>query len=184
MRRSTMGMLIAAATLSTRAGAQAVSLGLAATVGSNWQVEAADIGYLRPVHAGPLRSVMLSARAGSFIDEGAIINGSRGFVGGLALGLRTGLARLADVGNETNPATIGADLTLEMGGYAGTNSPLPQGSCWAAVSLLPGVRFSGEGVRYGLVVGPTVFFGSVKPQLHAFLGVRFEFPLAHHSGRP
>jgi len=177
-------MLIATAILSTRLVGQAVSLGFAATAGSGWQIEGIEVAYVRSLHVGPLRSVMLGGRGGSFIDEAAIVGGSRGVIGAAMLGLRTGLARLADVGNETNPAPLGADLSIEVSGYVGSNSPLPQGSPWAAVSLLPGLRFgSGEGVRYSFVVGPTVFFGPVTT-VHTFLGLRFELPLAHHSAHP
>jgi len=52
------------------------------------------------------------------------------------------------------------------------------------VSVLPGLRFGdGEGARYSLVVGPTVFLGPVT-NVHTFLGLRFELPLAHHSAHP
>jgi len=177
-------MLIATAVLSTRLAGQAVSIGFAGTLGSGWQIEGIDIAYVRPIHVGPLRSVMLGGRGGSFIDEGAIVGGSRGVIGAAMLGLRTGLAHVADVGNETNPAPLGVDLSIEVSGYAGSNSPLPQGSPWAAVSLLPGIRFGdGEGARYSLVVGPTVFLGPVT-NVHTFLGLRFELPLAHHSAHP
>jgi hypothetical protein len=184
VRRSMIAMLIATATLSTRLGGQAVAIGFAGTLGSGWQIEGVDLAYVRAIHVGPVRSVLLGGRGGSFVDQGAIVGGSRGFVVAAMLGLRTGLARLADVGNETNPAPLGADLTIEVSGYAGSNSPLPQGSPWAAVSLLPGLRFGeGEGVRYSLVVGPTVFFGPVT-DVHTFLGLRFELPLAHHTAHP
>ena len=185
MRRSIGPMLVAAATLSTRLAAQSsASLGFAGTVGGGWQIEAAEVGYLRGIHAGPLRSVMLGTRLGSFIDEGAIVGGTRGFVGGLVLSTRTGIARLADVGNEPSPAAFGLDLTIEVAGYAGKNSPLPQGSPWAAVSVLPGLRVGGgDGLRSGLVIGPTVFFGPVT-DVRALLALRIEVPLARGKHHP
>jgi len=186
VRRSIAPMLMAAATLSTRLASQSsVVLGFAGTLGSSWQIEAGEVGYLRGLHAGPLRSVMLGARLGSFIDEGAIIGGTRGFIGGGVLAVRTGVARLADVGNETSPSPFGLDLTIELAGYAGAKSPLPQGSAWAAASVLPGVRFGGgDGPRYGLVVGPTVFFGPGPGQWRALLALRFELPLARAKRHP
>jgi hypothetical protein len=177
-------MLIATAALSTSAAAQSVSLGFAGTLGPGWQIEGVDVAYMQRMHAGPLRFLTAGVRGGSFIDETAIVGGARGIVAGLVAGVRTGLARLADVGNENNPSPLGADLTIEVSGYLGSNSPLPQGSPWAAVSVLPGVRLGeGEGIRYSLVVGPTLFIGPVS-NVHTFLGLRFELPLARHRGHP
>src|SRR5207249_652688 len=86
----------------------------------------------RPVAmlVGPLRVASLTARLGSFIDEGAIIGGARGFVFGLTLGGHTGLLPLADLGTETSKSEVGVDLTVEGTGYLGTRSPFPRGSSW------------------------------------------------------
>jgi hypothetical protein len=172
-------MLVATAALSTPLAAQSVMLGFAGTLGNSWQVEALDVGYMRDIHAGPLRSAAIGTRLGAFIDEGAIVGGSRGVVAALWVSTRTGLMRIADVGNETNPAPFGIDLTIEGVAYSGSDSPLPQGSPWGAVSILPGVRMGeGPGLRYGLVLGPTVFFGPVT-DVRAFVGLRFDLPVGH-----
>jgi len=177
-------MLVVAGALSTPLAAQSAALGLAGTLGGSWQIEAVDIGYMRAVHAGPFKSVSVGARLGGFIDEGAIVGGSQGFVAGFILATRTGLIHLADVGNESTAAPVGLDLTLEAVGYGGVNSPLPQGAGWAAVSVMPGIRFGdGPGARYSLVLGPTVFFGKVT-NVHAFVGLRFEIPLARRTLHP
>src|SRR5256714_11295388 len=67
-----------------------LALGLAYTVGSGWQIEGLDVGYARAVHAGPVAALSLTARLGSFIDEGAIIGGARGRKG-VVEGKRGGL---------------------------------------------------------------------------------------------
>lgn len=164
--------------MSTPLAAQAMwSLGFAGTIGGGWQVEGVDLGIGHSIHAGPLRSMTVAARLGAFVDEGAIRGGVQGFVGGAVLAVRTGLARIGDVGNQTNPNAFGADLTVEAVGYGGSNSPLPQGSTWGAISVLPGLRLGdGRGIRASLLVGPTVFVGKttdVKP----FLGFRVELPM-------
>src|ERR1051325_8129543 len=144
VRRSMIPMLAALLALSTplagqsggqhaRGGRGAWVLGFAGTLGGGWQVEAADVGYARVVAAGPLRIATLSARIGSFIDEGAIIGGSRGFLAGLTLGGRTKPVRLADLGTETSTSEVGGDLAIEATGYVGANSPLPQGAPWGGV---------------------------------------------------
>ena len=185
-------MLVTLLTLSTplagqsggrggRGGRGAWVFGFAGTLGGGWQVEAADVGYARVVAAGPLRVATLAARVGSFIDEGAIIGGSRGFLAGLTLGGRTKPVRLADLGTETSTSEVGADLAIEATGYLGAHSPLPQGPSWGGVTLLPGVWFGdAQGFRIGLLFGPTVYFGR-SGDVHPFLGLRFEAPLARRE---
>src|SRR5260370_18409889 len=82
VRRSMLTMLTALVGLSTPLAGQgnAVTAGLAYTVGSGWQVEGLDFGVARAVHAGPIASLSLTARVASFIAEGAIIGGARAFV--------------------------------------------------------------------------------------------------------
>lgn len=178
-------MSLATVVLSTPLAAQsAFTLGIAATLGGGWQIEGADVGLVRRVGWGPFRRVSATARLGSFIDEGAIIGGAKGFIGAAVFGLKTAPAMIAELGDETNPTQIGADLTFEAGGWLGSNSPLPQGGSWASLALLPGLRFGGsDGVQYSLMLGPTVFFGR-STDVHGFLGVRFEAPLARHAAHP
>ena len=166
------------------AGQGALTVGFAGTVGSGWQIEALDVGYARRTHTGPIGAVSLAARLGSFVDEGAIINGARGFVFGTSLAVRTPSATIAELGADTSGSRVGLDFTLEATGYAGSNSPLPVGSPWGAVSALLGVRFGDpDGGRFGVLIGPTVFFGNVT-QTRAFLGLRFETPLARRERHP
>jgi hypothetical protein len=179
-------MLTALAALSTPLAGQggALTLGLAFTAGGGWQIQALDVGYGRAVHAGPIAMVSLSGRVGEFIDQGAIIGGARGFLFGTTLAVRTPMTIVAEVGSDSSTNRLGLDLTLEATGYAAANSPLPVGSPWGAVSLLPALRFGDpEGSRGGLLIGPTVFFGTVT-QVRPFLGLRFELPLARPNRRP
>jgi hypothetical protein len=173
-------MLAALVALSTPLVAQsgAVTAGLAWTVGGGWQVEGADIGYARALSAGPMSVVSLSARVGSFIDEGAVFGGAAGVVFGVTLAGRTPMVPLAYLGADTSTGRLGVDLTLEATGYAGSRDPLPVGSPWVGLSALPGLRFGGpRGAQYSLVFGPTVFIGRIT-EVRPFLGFRFEAPLA------
>src|SRR3989454_1166221 len=80
VRRSIVTMLTTLVGLSTPlAGQNAVTAGLAYTVGSGWQVEGFDVGLARAVHAGPIAALSLTARLSSFIKQGAI-NGRAGRV--------------------------------------------------------------------------------------------------------
>ncbi len=189
MRLSMVSMSAGLLALSTPLAAQsrgggAWTLGLAGTLGGGWQVEAADIGYARVVRAGPLAVASLTARLGSFIDEGAIIGGARGFVFGVTLAGRTPMAHVADLGPDSSTSQLGLDLTLEATGYAGSHTPLPVGSPWGALSVLPGLRFGDpNGGQFALLLGPTVFFGDIT-QVRPFLGIRFEAPLARRERHP
>lgn len=176
-------MLVVGSALSTPLAAQsAFAIGVAATVGGGWQVEAVDLGYVKNVHAGLFRYVAIGTRIGSFVDENALIGGARGVTAALVLQGRTGLAKLAEIGNESNPSSFGFDVTFEGVAYGSANSPLSQfGSTWGAFSVLPGVRFGdSESIRYGLVFGPTVFFGK-STDVRPFLSLRFEVPMVHRK---
>jgi len=143
-----------------------------------------EVGLAHTVHAGPIAALSLTARLGSFIDEGAIIGGARGFVFGTSLAARTPTWTIAELGADTSASRIGVDLTVEATGYVGSRSPLPVGSPWGAVSLLPGLRFGDpNGPRLGLLIGPTVFLGTVT-EVRTFLGVRYEAPLARRERHP
>src|SRR5213592_4322610 len=167
VRRSMGGMLVVLAALSTPlAGQTALGVGFAATLGSSWQIEGVDVGF-----AG-------------FVDEGAIFGGTRGFISGLTLTARTGRSTLAELGDPTNLTTFGVDLTVEATGYLAANSPLPVGSRWAAVTVLPGLRFGNPGgSQFTLMIGPTFFLGHAS-DTRALLALRFDTPLARRRAPP
>jgi len=190
VRRSMTSMLVALGALSTPLVAQsatgnAIGMGFAATLGSGWQIEAGEIGYVRRYGRGLVGALSLGARIGTFIDEGAILGGTRGIVFAPTLAARTRTTSIAQLGDEQNATNIGFDVTLEASGYLASRSPLSQGSRWAAVALLPGLRVgSGDGPRYGLVVGPTLFLGSGKSSVRGFFALRGEAPLARRESHP
>ncbi len=178
-------MLIGLAGLSTPLAAQEtrggglVTFGLAYTVGSGWQIQGFDVGYGRGMRSGPIAALSLSARLGEFIDQRAIIGGSQGFVFGATLAARSRALTIAEFGADTAPSHVGLDVTVETTGYAGAHSPLGIGSPWGAVSVLPGLRVG----QFGLVLGPTAFFGT-STIVRAFLGLRFDVPLARRDRHP
>jgi hypothetical protein len=166
--------------LSTPLAAQARgawTTGFSATLGNGWQYEGVDFGVVRPATFGPMRNYLLMARIGSFIDEAAIIGGTRGFVGGIVLGFKTGAVTIAEVGHEIDLSRFALDLTLEIGGYGAANSPLPEGSSWFSAAALPGFRFGREtGMQVVLSAGPVLFAGR-EAKVRGFLDIRVEFPL-------
>src|SRR2546429_4645483 len=125
VRRSMVTMLTARVSLSTPLAGQgnALTLGLAYTVGSGWQVEGFDVGVARAVHAGPIAALSLTARLGSFINEGAIIGGARGVVFGTSLAARTPTSALAPLGPGTSGGPNGPDLPPAGTGDVGSQPP-------------------------------------------------------------
>jgi len=201
VRRSTASMLVVLATLSTPLAAQtdsaratapepargksAIGVGFAATLGNSWQIESAEIGYVRRSSHGLIGAVSVGGRFGAFIDEGAILGGNRGFVFATTLAARTARVGLAELGDEMNLTSIGFDVTVEATGYLTANSPLPQGSTWGALALLPGLRVgAGDGPTYGILIGPTWFFGGPAVEVRGLLAFRVEAPLARREHHP
>jgi hypothetical protein len=162
----------------------AFSVGLAATLGEGWQMQGADFGLVGPFGLGPLRHWSVTARVGSFIDQGAFFGGQQGIVGALALGVRTGSIRLAELGTEPNFTSISLDVTFETAGYLAANSPLPHGSRWMAAAVLPALRTGGPGsTQFALLIGPAAFLGH-ETEVRMFLGLRGEWPLAPRKSVP
>jgi hypothetical protein len=179
-------MFVSLLFLSTSVAAQSVlTVGFAATLGSGWQLQGADVGIVRPLRVGPVRSWSAVGRVASFIDQGAFFGGQRGVVGGLALGARSRSVMVAELGNDPDVTPIAFDVTFEAAGYLAANSPLPQGAAWVAVGVLPAIRIGGPGtMQFTVLVGPTLFLGP-ESRVHGFLGLRGEVPLAQddHASR-
>ena len=137
-----------------------------------------------PLGLGPVRHVGLALRIGWFGDQGAIIGGTRGVLGALGLGLRSGRLNLAEVGEDQSPTVIGVDLTLEAAGYVASRSPIPEGRRWLSLAILPGLRVGRLGqAQFALLVGPAWFAGDVR-RTHAFVSARVDIPLARRRGGP
>jgi hypothetical protein len=186
-----IAVLVAWGALSTTLTAQsnrerphAIGFGFFATLGANWQVEGAEIGYVRR----PSRSfaaIGLAARVGTFINESTMLGGTRGAVLAATLSARTRMKSIAQFGAEEHGTGIGFDVTFELSGYTASGSPLSQGSRWAAASVLPAFSIgSGDSPHFGIVIGPTMFFGSGKPAMRGLLAFRGEAPLARRERRP
>jgi len=185
VRRSIVPLFTLLAALSApAAGQSALSVGYAGTIGGHWQIEAVEIGVTHPLGLGPVRHGGLSVRVGWFGDQGAIIGGTRGFLGALALALRSGRLDLAEVGDDASPTVIGVDLTLEAAGYLAARSPLPEGRRWFSLAVLPGVRVGQLGrAQFALLVGPAWFAGDVR-RTHPFVSARVDIPLARGRDGP
>ena len=99
----------------------AIGVGFVASLGANWQMEAAEVGYVRrPSHG--LAAIGLAGRLGTFVDESAMLGANKGVVFGATLSARTQMKRLAQLGAEEPGTGIGLDLTFELSGYTAAKS--------------------------------------------------------------
>ena len=191
MGRSMISMFAAWGALSTTLAAQsnslrphAIGFGFVATLGANWQMESAEIGYVRRMQHG-LAAISIAARAGTFINESTMLGGTRGAVVGATLAGRTRMKSIAQFGEDEHGTGIGLDMTFEVSGYAASDSPFSQGSRWLAISVLPAISIgSGDAPHFGIVIGPTTFFGTGKPGMRGLLAFRGEAPLARRERHP
>ncbi|HEY3219509.1 MAG TPA: hypothetical protein VGJ80_02155 [Gemmatimonadales bacterium] len=155
-----------------------------ATLGAYWQIEAAEIGYVRRPSRG-LAAIGLSGRIGTFMNESTMLGGTRGVVFAATLSARTRMKSIAQFGAEEPGTGIGFDLTFELSGYTAARSPMTLGSHWAAISVLPAFSVgSGSSPHFGIVIGPTAFFSGGKPVLRGQLAFRGEAPLARRERHP
>ena len=161
----------------------AIGFGFFATLGSHWQLEGVEVGYVRRMERG-LAAISVSGRVGTFINESAMIGGTQGVGFGATIAGRTRMKSIAQFGEEEHGTAIGFDLTLEVSGYTASNSPLSR-TKWMAISLLPAMSLgSGDAAHFGIVIGPTAFLGDGKPVVRGMLGFRGEAPLARRERRP
>ncbi len=179
-------MFMSLAVLSTPVAGQASFLfGYAGTVGGgDWQIEAIEFGLAPALGLGPMRSAALTLRAGWFADQAVLIRGTRGFVGAVALALRSGRLSVTQVGDAISPTVISVGVSLEGAGYLAARSPIPEGKRWVSVAVLPALSIGqAQGAQFSLVIGPAFFAGDTH-HTHAFLAARGEIPLARRRGGP
>ncbi|OLB48009.1 MAG: hypothetical protein AUI08_12690 [Gemmatimonadetes bacterium 13_2_20CM_2_65_7] len=157
----------------------AIGFGYFATLGSNWQIEAVEIGYVHRLSHG-LAAYSIGGRVGTFMDESTVLGGSRGMVFATTVSARTRLHSIAQLGEDEHGTAIGLDVTFEASGYVASGSPFWQGSHWAALSLLPSLRIGGGAIT----LGPTLFLGDRKPAMRGMLAFRGEARLARREPHP
>ena len=161
----------------------AIGFGFFATLGSNWQLEGVEVGYVRRLERG-LAAISVSGRIGTFINESVMIGGTQGIGFGATIAGRTRMKSIAQFGEEEHGTAIGFDMTLELSGYTSSNSPLSR-TQWLAISALPAISLgSGDAAHFGIVIGPTAFLGDGKTVVRGMLGFRGEAPLARRERRP
>jgi hypothetical protein len=201
VRRSIISTLVALGALSTTLAAQsnttqsdsaqstkvrrhAIGFGFVATLGANWQIESAEIGYVRRPSRG-FAALGLAARVGTFMNESAMLGGNKGAVFAATLSARTRMKSIAQFGADEHGTGIGFDLTFELSGYTAAGSPMSLGSRWVGVSVLPAFSVgSGNAPHFAIVIGPTAFLSGGRPVMRGLLAFRGEAPLAHGERHP
>ena len=168
----------------TKTTPHAIDFGFVATLGANWQIESAEIGYVRrPSHG--FAALGVAARVGTFMNESAMLGGNQGIVFAATLSARTHMKSIAQFGADEHGTGIGFDLTFELSGYTAASSPMSLGSRWLGVSVLPAFSVgSGTAPHFAIVIGPTAFFNGGKPVMRGLLAFRGEAPLARRERHP
>jgi len=162
----------------------AIGFGFVATLGANWQMESAEIGYVRRPSRG-FAAIGIAARLGTFMNESSMLGSNKGAVFGATLSARTHMKSIAQFGADEHGTGLGFDLTFELSGYAAANSPMSLGSKWLGVSVLPAFSLgSGDSPHFAIVIGPTAFFNGGKPVMRGLLAFRGEAPLARGERHP
>jgi hypothetical protein len=170
--------------LSAKPGPHAIAFGFVATLGANWQIESAEIGYVRRPSRG-FAALGIAARVGTFMNESSMLGGNRGAVFATTLSARTHMKSIAQFGADEHGTGIGFDLTFELSGYVAASSPMSLGSRWLGVSVLPAFSVgSGSAPHFAIVIGPTAFFNGGKPVMRGLLAFRGEAPLARRERHP
>jgi hypothetical protein len=168
---------ISAMPLAAQTRGATFTTGLSATLGGEWQLQGIDIGIVRPANLGLIRYVSAVVRAGSFISQESF-SSARGFFGAVAIAAETPLMTLFDVGAEQAPTRLAFNFTLEASAYLAANSPVPQGSRWIGLAVLPSFRtIQTDNIGFTLMVGPIAFLGPTT-DVRALLGARIEIPYA------
>jgi hypothetical protein len=201
VRRSIVPLLVALGALCTTLAAQsniaqsdsvqttkvtpnAIGFGFVATLGANWQIESAEIGYVRRPSRG-FAALGVAARVGTFMNESSMLGANKGVVFAATLSARTQMKSIAQFGADEHGTGIGFDLTFELSGYTAASSPMTLGSHWVGVSVLPAFSLgSGNAPHFAIVIGPTAFFSDGKPVMRGLLAFRGEAPLARGERHP
>jgi hypothetical protein len=167
-----------------KAAPHAIAFGFVASLGANWQMESAEIGYVRRPSRG-FAALGVAARVGTFMNESSMLGGNKGVVFAATLSARTHMKSIAQFGAEEHGTGIGFDLTFELSGYTAASSPMSLGSRWLGISVLPAFSVgSGAAPHFAIVVGPTAFLSGGKPVLRGLLALRGEAPLARRERHP
>ena len=161
----------------------AIGFGFFATLGAYWQMEGVEVAYVRRMQRG-LAALSVSTRVATYVNQSTMLGGTQGIAFGGTIAARTRMKSFAQFGEEEHGTAIGADLTLELTGYAASGSPRSR-TRWVAISLLPALSLgSGDSPHFGIVIGPTLFLGDGKPVARGLLAFRGEAPLARRERVP
>ena len=103
--------------------------GMTTYSGGNYQPSGVDVGLLWRTHGLPVSTVSLGLRAGSFIQNQAVLLGStRGFFTALVGSARLPVATLWMVGSERNPTMVRFEAVFDAAASLNFGNPMAQGS--------------------------------------------------------
>lgn len=145
----------------------------------DYQPSGVEFGYGVRTHGLPVGAVTIGVRAGSFVQNQAVLIGrTQGFFTAAVGSLRFPLTNVAAVGNENDLSYLKLEFLLEGAAALNFNTPMPQGRTSAVVAPLLVITFGGRGVLdqgFSIVAGPAYFVGAVS-EWHTQVSLRFQNP--------
>ncbi len=147
--------------------------------GGTWQPSGLDVGMVWRTPGLPFSTLGLGLRAGSFIQNQAVLIGStKGFFIGLVGSARLPIATLMMVGSERNPAYVRLEGLLDVVGSWNIDSPMAQGKFSVLGAPLAAITVGGRGPMdqtVMILVGPA-WFGPTGSEWQMQVGLRFAMP--------
>lgn len=155
------------------------TLGVAGYTGGTWQPSGLDAGLVWKVGERPGRTVALTMRVGSFVQDQAVLIGrTRGFFSALLGQYRMPLAQMLELGtSESATGSVRLVALLESGVSLNFNSPLPQGNYHGIGAALLGMTAGGSDViddSFGIFLGATGLFGGGEATVHFTAMLRYQ----------
>ena len=161
-------------------------VGMTTYSGGDFQPSGVDVGLVWRTKGLPFSTVSLGLRAGSFIQNQAVLIGStRGFFLALLGSARLPVATLWMVGSERNPTMVRLEAVFDLAGSWNANTPMAQGTFSVVAAPLAALSIGGRGPMdqsFLLLVGPA-WFGPKSPEWHPQVSLRFTQPLGDRSAR-
>ncbi len=200
MRRAATVVALVAGAVSVRAGAQVIpidsararpaadwrpapshsglTVGLLTIGGERWDPTGLEAGLLFTLGPSHRRALHVAARFGGYTSPSGFHRDMRGWYAGLAVGYRTQLVSLFEVGRGSREHEAVLNGTIEVSANLDHDAPSPDAAHATAAWLFELTVLNGRPLSetLALVTGPVVFAGGRQTNLRWHYGMRYQVP--------